>query len=45
MTTYARATDTLTRDALTVLQPGFVGISAPDWLLRRIGVMQSEAPQ
>ncbi|MDI3408679.1 glycoside hydrolase family 3 protein [Streptomyces cavernicola] len=37
MTTIARATDTLTRDALTVLQPGFVGTSAPDWLLRRIG--------
>lgn len=37
MTTLARPTDTLTRDALTVLQPGFVGTSAPDWLLRRIG--------
>ncbi|MEU4350673.1 glycoside hydrolase family 3 protein [Streptomyces sp. NPDC023838] len=36
MTTIAR-TDTLTRDALTVLQPGFVGTTAPDWLLRRIG--------
>ncbi|MFH8488560.1 glycoside hydrolase family 3 protein [Streptomyces longisporoflavus] len=37
MTTLIRPTDTLTRDALTVLQPGFVGTSAPDWLLRRIG--------
>ncbi|MEU7022027.1 glycoside hydrolase family 3 protein [Streptomyces sp. NPDC046203] len=37
MTTLARGTDTLTRDALTVLQPGFVGTTAPDWLLRRIG--------
>ncbi|MEU1072313.1 MULTISPECIES: glycoside hydrolase family 3 protein [unclassified Streptomyces] len=37
MTTIARTTDTLTRDALTVLQPGFVGTTAPDWLLRRIG--------
>lgn len=37
MTTLTRPTDTLTRDALTVLQPGFVGTSAPDWLLRRIG--------
>ncbi|WP_395573339.1 glycoside hydrolase family 3 protein [Streptomyces sp. BK79] len=37
MTTIARATDTLTRDALTVLQPGFTGTEAPDWLLRRLG--------
>jgi beta-N-acetylhexosaminidase len=37
MTTIARATDTLTRDALTVLQPGFTGTAAPDWLLRRLG--------
>ncbi|WP_432752756.1 glycoside hydrolase family 3 protein [Streptomyces sp. JL2001] len=37
MTTLVRGTDTLTRDALTVLQPGFVGTTAPDWLLRRIG--------
>ncbi|MFP3988020.1 glycoside hydrolase family 3 protein [Streptomyces sp. E11-3] len=37
MTTLTRGTDTLTRDALTVLQPGFTGTSAPDWLLRRIG--------
>ena len=36
MTTLVR-TDTLTRDALAVLQPGFVGTTAPDWLLRRIG--------
>src|SRR5947207_2318197 len=31
-----RSTDTLTRDALTVLQPGFTGTTAPDWLLRRL---------
>ncbi|MGW3496411.1 glycoside hydrolase family 3 protein [Streptomyces sp. NPDC001020] len=37
MTTYASGTDTLTRDALTVLQPGFTGTTAPDWLLRRLG--------
>ncbi|MFD5271330.1 glycoside hydrolase family 3 protein [Streptomyces sp. NPDC058335] len=37
MTTLASDTDTLTRDALTVLQPGFAGTSAPDWLLRRLG--------
>ncbi|MBT2439059.1 glycoside hydrolase family 3 protein [Streptomyces sp. ISL-36] len=37
MTTLTTGTDTLTRDALTVLQPGFVGTTAPDWLLRRIG--------
>ncbi|MFE1047578.1 glycoside hydrolase family 3 protein [Streptomyces olivaceus] len=37
MTTFARATDALTRDALTVLQPGFAGTTAPDWLLRRLG--------
>lgn len=37
MTTLARGTDTLTRDALTVLQPGFTGTTAPDWLLRRLG--------
>ncbi|KOG22439.1 glycoside hydrolase family 3 protein [Streptomyces viridochromogenes] len=37
MTTIASATDTLTRDALTVLQPGFTGTTAPDWLLRRLG--------
>ncbi|WP_432088728.1 glycoside hydrolase family 3 protein [Streptomyces sp. bgisy095] len=37
MTILVHASDTLTRDALTVLQPGFVGTTAPDWLLRRIG--------
>ncbi|MET7681016.1 glycoside hydrolase family 3 protein [Streptomyces sp. NPDC005423] len=37
MTTFASGTDTLTRDALTVLQPGFPGTTAPDWLLRRLG--------
>ncbi|MGN9813910.1 glycoside hydrolase family 3 protein [Streptomyces sp. SD11] len=37
MTTIASATDTLTRDALAVLQPGFTGTSAPSWLLRRLG--------
>ncbi|MGW0578569.1 glycoside hydrolase family 3 protein [Streptomyces sp. NPDC002920] len=29
-------TDTLTRNALAVLQPGFHGTTAPDWLLRRL---------
>ncbi|MER6014644.1 glycoside hydrolase family 3 protein [Streptomyces bluensis] len=29
--------DAVTRDALTVLQPGFPGTTAPDWLLRRLG--------
>ncbi|MFF3749613.1 glycoside hydrolase family 3 protein [Streptomyces sp. NPDC002018] len=37
MTTLVTGTDTLTRDALAVLQPGFLGTTAPDWLLRRIG--------
>ncbi|WP_406332761.1 glycoside hydrolase family 3 protein [Streptomyces sp. NBC_00203] len=37
MTTLASGTDTITRDALTVLQPGFTGTTAPDWLLRRLG--------
>ncbi|MFD7279842.1 glycoside hydrolase family 3 protein [Streptomyces sp. NPDC059862] len=37
MTTFASDTGTLTRDALTVLQPGFTGTTAPDWLLRRLG--------
>jgi len=37
MTTLARGSDTLTRDALAVLQPGFTGTTAPDWLLRRLG--------
>ncbi|GAA2578767.1 glycoside hydrolase family 3 protein [Streptomyces tubercidicus] len=33
----AGSADTLTRDALAVLQPGFTGTTAPDWLLRRLG--------
>ncbi|MFD9437213.1 glycoside hydrolase family 3 protein [Streptomyces sp. NPDC060006] len=37
MTTIVSGTDTLTRDALAVLQPGFTGTSAPSWLLRRLG--------
>ncbi|GAA2997835.1 glycoside hydrolase family 3 protein [Streptomyces fulvorobeus] len=37
MTTLVTTTDTLTRDALAVLQPGFTGTTAPDWLLRRVG--------
>ncbi|MET9552949.1 glycoside hydrolase family 3 protein [Streptomyces sp. NPDC006645] len=37
MTTLTHRSDTLTRDALAVLQPGFHGTTAPDWLLRRIG--------
>jgi len=37
MTTLARGTDTLTRDALTVLQPGFTGTTAPEWVLRHLG--------
>ncbi|MEU4086770.1 glycoside hydrolase family 3 protein [Streptomyces aureus] len=36
-TTASNARDALTRDALTVLQPGFTGTTAPDWLLRRLG--------
>ncbi|MFF4601557.1 glycoside hydrolase family 3 protein [Streptomyces sp. NPDC001339] len=32
-----RPADTLTRDALAVLQPGFTGTTAPDWLRRRLG--------
>src|SRR4051795_5254630 len=36
-TTFASGTDTLTRAALTILQPGFTGTTAPDWLLRRLG--------
>ncbi|MEW2120755.1 glycoside hydrolase family 3 protein [Streptomyces sp. NPDC005474] len=36
MTTFARRADPLTRDALTVLQPGFTGTTAPDWLLHRL---------
>lgn len=37
MTMLVNRTDTLTRDALAVLQPGFLGTTAPDWLLRRLG--------
>ncbi|MET9802313.1 glycoside hydrolase family 3 protein [Streptomyces sp. NPDC006368] len=39
MTTLVRdaSSGALTRDALTVLQPGFTGTTAPEWLLRRIG--------
>ncbi|MFF1839331.1 glycoside hydrolase family 3 protein [Streptomyces sp. NPDC058231] len=37
MTTLTSTTDTVTRDALAVLQPGFSGTTAPDWLLRRVG--------
>ncbi|MFD3467571.1 glycoside hydrolase family 3 protein [Streptomyces sp. NPDC058682] len=37
MTVLAHRTDTLTRDALAVLQPGFEGTTAPAWLLRRVG--------
>ncbi|OEV30187.1 sugar hydrolase, partial [Streptomyces nanshensis] len=36
MTTLATGTESLTRDALTVLQPGFTGTSAPGWLLRQL---------
>lgn len=36
MTTLATDSATLTRDALAVLQPGFTGTTAPDWLLRRL---------
>ncbi|MGW2742989.1 glycoside hydrolase family 3 protein [Streptomyces sp. NPDC001450] len=31
------AGDTLARDALAVLQPGFDGTTAPDWVRRRLG--------
>ncbi|PZT76570.1 MULTISPECIES: glycoside hydrolase family 3 protein [unclassified Streptomyces] len=37
MTTLVSTTDTVTRDALAVLQPGFTGTTAPEWLLRRVG--------
>ncbi|WP_370093674.1 glycoside hydrolase family 3 protein [Streptacidiphilus sp. MAP12-20] len=33
----ARTRDQLHRDALTVLQPGFVGTTPPDWLRRHLG--------
>ncbi|MCZ7416618.1 MULTISPECIES: glycoside hydrolase family 3 protein [unclassified Streptomyces] len=36
MTVLATASPTLLRDALAVLQPGFVGTDAPEWLLRRL---------
>ncbi|MFD1830081.1 glycoside hydrolase family 3 protein [Streptomyces desertarenae] len=36
MTTLTGATGTLVRNALAVLQPGFTGTTAPDWLLRRL---------
>ncbi|OKK20659.1 sugar hydrolase [Streptomyces sp. CB00455] len=36
MTVLAHRVDTLTRDALAVLQPGFEGTTAPAWLLRRL---------
>ncbi|MFJ6794459.1 glycoside hydrolase family 3 protein [Streptomyces sp. NPDC091268] len=36
MTVLAHRTDTVTRDALAVLQPGFEGTTAPAWLLRRV---------
>ncbi|MFE2378023.1 glycoside hydrolase family 3 protein [Streptomyces sp. NPDC059398] len=37
MTTITTGTDQLTRDALAVLQPGFAGTTAPDWVLRKVG--------
>lgn len=37
MTVLAHRADTLTRDALAVLQPGFEGTTAPAWVLRRVG--------
>ncbi|MEU3979330.1 glycoside hydrolase family 3 protein [Streptomyces sp. NPDC026672] len=37
MTTIATGNETLTRDALAVLQPGFAGTTAPDWVRRRVG--------
>lgn len=36
MTTFTTGASTLTRDALAVLQPGFTGTSAPDWVRRRL---------
>ncbi|CAM5703190.1 glycoside hydrolase family 3 protein [Streptomyces hirsutus] len=36
MTTSTTGTDTLTRDALAVLEPGFAGTTAPDWVRRRL---------
>ncbi|QES50086.1 sugar hydrolase [Streptomyces venezuelae] len=37
MTVLAHRVDSVTRDALAVLQPGFEGTTAPDWLLRQVG--------
>ncbi|MFE3555863.1 glycoside hydrolase family 3 protein [Streptomyces sp. NPDC059193] len=36
MTVLAHKADTVTRDALAVLQPGFEGTTAPAWLLRSV---------
>ncbi|MFG2880091.1 glycoside hydrolase family 3 protein [Streptomyces sp. NPDC048337] len=36
MTVLAHRPDTVTRDALAVLQPGFEGTTAPAWLLRQV---------
>jgi beta-N-acetylhexosaminidase len=36
MTTSAGETATVTRDALTVLQPGFTGTTPPGWVLHRL---------
>lgn len=36
MTTLLPTSDSLTRDALAVLQPGFTGTTAPRWLLRQL---------
>ncbi|MFF5445082.1 glycoside hydrolase family 3 protein [Streptomyces sp. NPDC012888] len=36
MTVLAHRADTLTQDALAVLQPGFEGTTAPAWLLRQV---------
>lgn len=36
MTVLAHRVDTVTRDALAVLQPGFEGTTAPAWLLRQV---------
>ncbi len=36
MTTFTTGAGTVTRDALAVLQPGFTGTSAPDWVRRAL---------
>ncbi|WP_127354588.1 hypothetical protein [Actinacidiphila soli] len=36
--------DSLTRDALAVLQPGFTGTAALGWLLRRLGAAAAPKP-